>query len=173
MAEAMTDDPAARVQATLTALGLEIAVERFATATATAEQAASAAGCDLGQIVKSMLFVAAERPVLLLIAGDRRADTALLAPLLGVPRKRIRLASAAEALLFTGYAVGGVPPLGHPTPLETLVDETFDRFTTLIAAGGSSCALFRIERTLLLRLTQGREAAISAPPPEPRPLERR
>lgn len=169
----MTDDPAARVQAALAALGAEIPVERYAASTATAEAAAKVAGCALGQIVKSMLFIAVERPVLLLIAGDRRADTARLAPLLGVPRKRIRLASPAEALTFTGYAVGGVPPLGHPAPIETLVDQTFDRFTTLVAAGGSPRALFRIERTLLLQLTRGREAAISAPAAEPDPQEQR
>src|SRR5947209_18724936 len=121
------DDAPARVQQALDALGSGLRVQVLDLLTDTAPAAAAAAGCELGQIVKSMLFMADGRPLLLLIAGDRKADTSRLAPLLGVPRKRIKLATPEEVRELTGYDIGGVPPLGHPQPLETLIDRSLAR----------------------------------------------
>src|SRR5262249_32213066 len=109
----MAGTPSERVQAAPDALHPGLRVVTFDALTDTA---AAAAGCELGQIVKSLLFVVDRRPVMLLVAGDRKADTARLAPLLGVPRKRIRMASSDEVRELTGFEVGGVPPLGHPRP---------------------------------------------------------
>lgn len=158
----MNEDPAARVQTAIAAIHPDLRVEVHHGSTATADGAAAAAGCELGQIVKSMLFIAATRPLLALVAGDRRADTARLAHLLGVPRKRLRLATPEEVVATTGYAIGGVPPLGHPAPIETLIDASFDRYDELFAAAGSDHAVFRIPRTLLVELTRGRVAEFTA-----------
>jgi prolyl-tRNA editing enzyme YbaK/EbsC (Cys-tRNA(Pro) deacylase) len=156
------DEPIARVQAALDGLnwGLRVVSAYWV---ATAAEAATAAGCAPGQIVKSLVFVANERPLLLLIAGDRRADLGLISPLLGLSRKRIKMASAGEVLAITGFAVGGVPPFGHARPLETLIDDSFDRFDELVAAGGTAHARFRLGRALLVELSRGRVAAISVP----------
>ncbi len=152
----------ARVQAALDSADSGLRVQLFELLTDTAPAAAAAAGCELGQIVKSMLFIAGGRPVLLLIAGDRRADTSKLAPLLGVPRKRIKMASQAEVLALTGFEVGGVPPLGHLAPIETLIDRSLERFQTVYAAAGSVNAIFRVGREQLLKLTNARPAEISS-----------
>ncbi|HLZ72461.1 MAG TPA: YbaK/EbsC family protein [Dehalococcoidia bacterium] len=152
----MADDPAARVQAAISALHPGLHVEIHAGSTATAEGAAAAAGCELGQIVKSLLFIAGERPVLALVAGDRKADVPLLAILLGVPRKRLRLAKPEEVIETTGYPIGGVPPLGHPVRIETVIDASFARYGELFAAAGTANTVFRIGRDLLVELTGGR-----------------
>jgi prolyl-tRNA editing enzyme YbaK/EbsC (Cys-tRNA(Pro) deacylase) len=158
----MLPEPAARVQAALDAAchGLQVVVHDASTATAL--DAAAAAGCEPGQIVKSLLFIANEAPVLLLVAGDRRADTAKLAPLLGVPRKRVRMATPDEVLSLTGYEVGGVPPLGHPQPLETILDASLDRFQELYAAAGTGNTVFRVDRAVLVELTRARVADVSS-----------
>jgi prolyl-tRNA editing enzyme YbaK/EbsC (Cys-tRNA(Pro) deacylase) len=155
-------DGPARVQQALDAKQSGRSVQIHTARTDTAAAAAAAADCELGQIVKSMLFMADGRPVLLLIAGDRKADTGKLAPLLGVPRKRIKMASAAEVLMLTGYEVGGVSPLGHPRQLETLIDSSLGRFETVYAAAGSVHAVFASDLGLLQRLTGGRAVDISA-----------
>ncbi len=156
------EDSAARVQAAIAALHPDLRVEIHAGSTATAEGAASAAGCALGQIVKSLLFIAGTRPLLALVAGDRKADVPRLAVLLGVPRKRLRLATPDEVLAITGFPIGGVPPLGQPAPIETLIDAAFERYDTLYAAAGTPHAVFRIRRALLVELTGGRVASFTA-----------
>jgi prolyl-tRNA editing enzyme YbaK/EbsC (Cys-tRNA(Pro) deacylase) len=155
------DDPAARVQAAIAALHPDLHVEIHSDSTATAEDAAQAAGCALGQIVKSMLFMADARPVLALVAGDRKVDVPGLAVLLGVPRKRLRLATPDSVREYTGFDVGGVPPLGHPAPIETVIDASFERYDELYAAAGSAHAVFRIPRPLLVELTGGRVASFT------------
>jgi len=156
-------DPIARVQAALDSVNSGLRVTVSEAAGATADTAAAATGSAPGQIVKSLVFVATGRPLLLLVAGDRRADLGLVAPLLGLPRKRIRMATASEVESLTGFAVGGVPPFGHVRPLETLIDDSFDRFDELVVAGGSAYARIRIGRALLVELSRGRVAAISVP----------
>lgn len=158
----MNDDPAAHVQTVIAALHPDLRVEIHDGSTATADGAAAAAGCELGQIVKSMLFITGTRPLLALVAGDRKADTSRLAVLLGVPRKRLRLATPDEVVTATGYPIGGVPPLGHPAPIETIIDASFDRYDELFAAAGTAHAVFRIRRPLLVELTGGRVAEFTA-----------
>jgi len=136
-------------------------VEVLRESTRTAEDAARAVGCPLGAIVKSLLFLAEERPVLVLASGDRQVDTAKLAKLLGIGRKKLKMADAEAVRRHTSYAVGGVPPLGHPQCLPTYVDSELARFDTLYAAAGSADALFAIERDELLRVAAGRLADIA------------
>lgn len=103
--------------------------------TRTAGEAADAVGCGVGQIVKSLVFVRDELPLMVLCAGDRRVDA-----------KRLGLipASAEQARPATGFAIGGIPPLGHDSELETLVDVSLRRFQTVWCAAGTPHAVFEV-----------------------------
>jgi len=148
-------DPTERVQAALDALGLEIRVQRFDRSTGTAEQAAEAVGCELGAIVKSLCFVVNGRPTLVLAAGDRRVDAKALRRIYDLSKRKVKIAHPEDVLAWTGYAVGGVPPVGHPRPLPTLIDRSLARFETVYAAAGSANALFPIPYATLVRATGG------------------
>jgi prolyl-tRNA editing enzyme YbaK/EbsC (Cys-tRNA(Pro) deacylase) len=151
----MTSDPLARVQAALDVLHLGIQVQRFELPTATAAQAAAAIGCDLGAIVKSLCFLIDGQPVLVLAAGDRRVDSKALRRIFDVSKKKVKIADPAVVLAATGFAVGGVPPLGHPEPLPTLIDASLSRFETVYAAAGSGDTIFPIAYTTLVEVTHG------------------
>ena len=97
------------------ALGLDIRVTEFTTSTRTAEDAAQAVGCQVGQIVKSLLFVVRDQPTLVLVSGANRLDEKKLATLCGVGRKQVKRGDADTARQATGFAIGGVPPFGHAT----------------------------------------------------------
>jgi Cys-tRNA(Pro) deacylase len=150
-----------RVLATLDARGLGIKVVEFIASTATAPEAAAAAGCNLGAIVKSLLFLIDGQPTLVLVAGDRMADHKKLAAQFDVSKKRVKLADAETVLRVTGYEVGGVPPVGHNSPLPTLVDESLRRFETVWAAAGVHNAVFPIALAKLIEITGGWVAAIT------------
>ena len=139
-----TDEPAVRVRGALAALGHDVEILVVAGSTHTAEMAAAAAGCDLGQIVKTLVIYVSGEPRLALVAGDRRLDDRLVAAHVGVGRKQVKLASAEQVLALTGYAVGGVSPFGLPQPLDVLVDEGLRRFETVWVAGGTASAIFPI-----------------------------
>jgi prolyl-tRNA editing enzyme YbaK/EbsC (Cys-tRNA(Pro) deacylase) len=148
-------DPADRVQAALDALGLAIHVQRFDRSTGTAPQAAAAVGCELGAIVKSLCFLIDGQPVLVLAAGDRRVDSKALRRIYGVSKRKVKIADPQTVLAETGYAVGGVPPLGHPRPLTTLIDCSLSRYETVYAAAGSANSIFPIPYRTLVEVTQG------------------
>ncbi len=133
---------------------LPINVQELPISARTAQLAADAVNTPLGSIVKSLIFIADSRAVLVLVAGDQRADATKIAQFVGASNAQI--ANAEQVRAHTSYAIGGVPPVAHPTPLETLVDETLMRFNQVWAAAGAPNALFEIELKLLLELTQGR-----------------
>lgn len=153
--------PSERVQAALDAKGLGIRVVEFPCSTATAEQAAAAAGCPLGAIVKSLLFLIDGQPVLVLVAGDRMADPRRIAARFGVGKKKVRLADAETVRTLTSYEIGGVPPVGHPVPLTTLIDDSLGRFDVVWAAAGTSNAVFPIPFSLLAQITSGEVASLA------------
>jgi Cys-tRNA(Pro) deacylase len=153
--------PSERVQAALDILGLGIPVVEFGASTATAPEAAAAAGCELGAIVKSLLFLINGQPVLVLVAGDRMADHKKLAARFEVGKKRVKLADAETVLRVTGYEVGGVPPVGHPVRLPTLVDASLSRFETVWAAAGAHNAVFPIAFSKLVEITSGQVVALT------------
>jgi prolyl-tRNA editing enzyme YbaK/EbsC (Cys-tRNA(Pro) deacylase) len=126
---------AVRVADSLAAAGLDVTVVEHAESSRTAEEAAATAGCELGQIVKSLVFVDDTGPVLVLCAGDRRVDAAALG---------VRRAKPDQVREATGFAIGGVPPLGHPAPLRTLVDASLRRFATVWCAAGTPNAVFEV-----------------------------
>jgi prolyl-tRNA editing enzyme YbaK/EbsC (Cys-tRNA(Pro) deacylase) len=131
------------MQERLRELGLDVQVVELDESTRTATDAARAVGCDVAQIVKSLVLVAAGEPVLCLCAGDRRVD------LEGIGGEA-RMATAAEARDATGFAVGGVPPLGHDGPVRTIVDASLRRFGEVWCAAGTPRAVFRVETERLL-----------------------
>ncbi len=106
------------VQQALATLGLPGRVRTFDESTHTAQEAANAVGCELGQIVKTLFFMAEGRPTMALVAGDRQVDTAALAELVGVGRKKLKMGTPEEVLETTGYRVGGVAPVGWPKPCD-------------------------------------------------------
>src|SRR5579884_3076130 len=110
---------AKRVAEALAAAGLDVEVQEFAESTRTAEEAAVAVGATVGQIVKSLVFLAGDQPILALVSGANRADTAKLAAAAGA---LIRRADADRVRAATGYAIGGVPPLGLTSDLSTYFD---------------------------------------------------
>lgn len=137
--------------------GIVVEVRRFPEGTRTAADAARAVGCEIGQIVKSLVFAADGRPFLALTSGPNLADPAKLAALLGAGT--VARANPEEARRATGYAIGGTPPFGHREPLEVLVDEDLMRFDLLWAAAGAPDAVFPVTPADLLRLSGGRLAA--------------
>jgi Cys-tRNA(Pro) deacylase len=153
--------PVARVRAALSALGGGHEVVEFAVSTATAEEAAAAVGCQIGQIIKSLFFMAEGRPTLVLVAGDRQVDTARLAALLGIGRKKLRLGSPDDVFAATGFHVGGVSPVGLTGQCDVVVDESLRRFDRTWAAAGAENAVFAIDPARLVELTGGQWAAIT------------
>jgi prolyl-tRNA editing enzyme YbaK/EbsC (Cys-tRNA(Pro) deacylase) len=140
-----------RVQAALDALGLDIHALRVPGSAKTAVQAADAVGCAVGAIVKSLVFVAGEEPALVLCPGDRRVDTARVAALCGAATAR--MASPEVVRAVTGYAIGGVPPLGHATPVRIFMERALLAQPLVYAAAGAPDALFPIEPGRLQAVT--------------------
>lgn len=148
-----------RVQGALKAAGLDISVVKLQESARTAQLAADALDTALGSIVKSLLFLADGEPVLVLVAGDRRADPARLKRLLGA--RRVMIANAERVRRETGFSIGGVPPVGHRQPLPTWIDGSLGRFETIYAAAGHPRAVFPIAFETLVRITGGHVADVT------------
>lgn len=151
---------ARKVQAALAAFGLGLEVREFDASTRTAADAAKAIGCTVGQIAKSILFRAASsgRPVLVIASGTNRVDERKVAALLG---EKLGKADAEFVRVQTGFAIGGVPPVGHTVPPATFVDQDLMAFAEIWAAAGTPNAVFRLTPQDLARITGGRVAAIA------------
>jgi len=142
-----------RIREAAAALGLSIQVRRFPEGTRTAPDAARAVGCDVGQIVKSLVFMADGRPLLALTSGANRVDVGKLAVLAG--SSEVRRASAEEAREATGFAIGGTPPFGHARPLTVLVDRDLLGYDVVWAAAGTPDAVFALSPHERLRVSGG------------------
>ena len=158
----MTDDlprAAAAVVDAARSLGLDLDVREFPDGTRTAADAARAIGCQVDQIVKSLVFVADSEPVLVLTSGGNRVDVVKV----GKQRSAavVRKADAGEVRAATGYAIGGTPPFGHARDLPVLVDWHLTRFTEVWAAAGTPRHVFPITPTDLLRATGGEVADVT------------
>lgn len=130
----------------------DIEIQFFDESTATAPQAAAAIGCELGQIIKSLAFLIAGEPCLVLMGGDGRVEERALAAQYGVGRKRVRAAQAGQCVEIFGYAPGGVPPIGLRSEMPIWLDVGLRRYEVLYAAGGAPNAIFGIPRARLERL---------------------
>jgi prolyl-tRNA editing enzyme YbaK/EbsC (Cys-tRNA(Pro) deacylase) len=159
MTDAAVHPNVARVVEAARGAGLEIAVERFPAGTRTAVDAASAVGCDVAQIVKSLVFMADGAAVIALVGGDDRLDTGKLAAALGAAE--VRRATGDEARTATGFAIGGVPPLGHAAALPVLIDDQLLAHREVWAAAGLPDAVFRVDPVRLAAAAGARRADLA------------
>lgn len=125
-------------------------VKAFPEGTRTAVDAARAVGCELGQIVKSLVFLAAGKPVVALVSGSNRLDERRLAAVAGDP---VAKADAETARAATGYAIGGVPPFGHATEVPVFMDRDLLAYPAVWAAAGRPDSVFEIEPARLRELS--------------------
>ena len=154
----MSDDRADAFRARLSARGIEIEPREMDASTHTAQQAADALGCSVAAIVKSLLFEVGGEPLLVLASGPDRVDTRLLSELVAAP---VTMADAKRVKLVTGSSIGGVPPLGHPEQLRTVMDETLLTLPLVWAAAASARSVFSIEPNRLAELTGATVARVS------------
>ena len=143
---------ARRVAEALAAAGVQTTVIECAQSTRTAEQAAAAVGTTVGRIVKSLVFMVGQEPLLALVSGANRLDTERLAAHLGRP---VRRASTDEVREATGFGIGGVPPVGHARPLAVVIDRDLVAYDVVYAAAGTPHAVFPITPADLQRVTGG------------------
>jgi Cys-tRNA(Pro) deacylase len=160
---------AQRVADAAQALGLDVEIIEFEQTTRTAQEAADAigkhpsgAGCQVAQIVKSLLFVVDGEPVMALISGANKLDERRLAALRGVGRKKVKRADADTTKAVTGFSIGGVPPFGHKSSLPVYIDQDLTRFEVVWAAAGTPFAVFAITPGELVRASGGMVADLAA-----------
>jgi prolyl-tRNA editing enzyme YbaK/EbsC (Cys-tRNA(Pro) deacylase) len=144
--------------------GVELEIRVFDESTHTAADASAALDADLGQIVKSLVFVAPAEdgslePVLCLVSGPNRVDVARLAAVTG--EMDIRRATAREAQELTGFTIGGIPPFGHARTVRTIMDPDLGRFQTVWAAAGTPTAVFPVPPATLRTLANATVAPIT------------
>lgn len=151
---------AARVAEAAAILGLTVELQVFPDGTRTAEDAARAIGVEVGQIVKSLVFTLDDAVVMALVSGRNRLDEDRLGATLG--GTAVGRVDANGVRAATGYAIGGVPPFGHPAPLPTAIDEDLLEYTEVWAAAGTPRDVFAISPADLVRITGGTVAALRA-----------
>lgn len=138
--------------------GVRLDVRIMDQSTHTAADAAAAIGCTVGAIVKSLLFLAGDEPLLVLASGTNRVDTAGLGTRLGAA---VTMADAKRVKAATGYSIGGVPPFGHPAPLRTVFDQDLLGYPEVWAAAGSATTVFGMDPERLIELTAGEIMPVS------------
>ena len=150
---------ARKVQDALNAHGLQCQVLELKQTTRSAKDAAEAVGCDVGQIVKSLVFKgkASHKPVLVVASGSNRVNEKRLAELVAEP---VKMPDADFVRQKTGFVIGGVPPVGHIESLETYIDEDLFKYEEIWAAAGTPHALFKLTPTDLETITGGLVASI-------------
>ncbi len=150
---------AQKVQLALKDHGLEAAVVEFSHSTRTAKEAAEAIGCEVGQIAKSLVFRGKQsnRPVLVIASGINRVNEKKLQSYLG---EKIEKADAAFVLEHTGFAIGGVPPVGHTEYIKPFIDEDLLGYREIWSAAGTPHAVFKLTPDELLKITRGDIVAV-------------
>lgn len=145
---------AQKIQDLLFSLGYNYTVIEHAESTRTAQEAADRAGCELGQIVKSLIFQGktSGKPILVLTSGANRVDEKLISEYAAEPIKR---ADVDFVRAVTGFAIGGVPPIGHNQKMETYLDEDLQQYLLVWAAAGTPNSIFELTPTDLQKMTQG------------------
>lgn len=148
-----------KIQEALAELGGDFQVVEFPATTRTAADAAKAIGCSVAQIAKSIVFRTAStrRPVMVIASGANRVNEARVAALVGEPVEKADAEFVREA---TGFAIGGVPPIGHAQPIRTLIDEDLLKLGEIWAAAGTPNAVFRLQAQSLVAMTSGTVEAI-------------
>jgi Cys-tRNA(Pro) deacylase len=119
----------------------------------TALEAASSLGCEVGAIVKSLLFKTKNSFILCLVAGDKKASLNKIKKTLNI--KDVSMAAAEDVKTITGYSIGGVSPIGHLKKIDIFIDNSLERFTSLFAAAGHPNCVFKIDFKNLQKITYG------------------
>lgn len=160
MSEKELSKNAKRVQAALAAFGLDLVVVEFPESTRTAQEAADAIGCSVEQIVKSLVFqrIPSRQPLMIATSGGNRVNEKHIKELLG---EKIVRADAEFVKEVTGYPIGGVPPLAHTQPIETIIDEDLLKYEEIWAAAGTPNAVFRLSPQELALITRGKVEKIT------------
>jgi prolyl-tRNA editing enzyme YbaK/EbsC (Cys-tRNA(Pro) deacylase) len=150
---------AQKIQDQLKSLGYDYTVVEHSESTRTAQEAADRAGCALGQIVKSLIFKGKDsgKPILVLTSGSNRVDEKRISGYAGEPIGR---ADADFVRAVTGFAIGGVPPVGHIQKMDTYIDEDFLQYPTIWAAAGTPNAIFELKTEDLQKMTSGTIAQV-------------
>jgi prolyl-tRNA editing enzyme YbaK/EbsC (Cys-tRNA(Pro) deacylase) len=134
--------------------GLDVTPMVFPDGTKTSADAAEAAGCELSAIAKSIVMMAGDEPVVVMISGDRRVDTARLAEATG--KSPVRRATLDEARTHTGWAAGGTPALGYVNPVEVLADRSLQRHDEVWSAAGTPTTIYPVPLDDLVRVADAR-----------------
>ncbi len=150
---------AQKVQNALHALGVNCQVIEMPASTRTAQEAADAVGCQVGQIVKSLIFRGknSHTPYLFLVSGANRVNEKKISEMLG---EKIEKADADYVREYSGFAIGGVPPVGHLHQIGTYIDEDLLKYAEIWAAAGTPFAVFKLTPQELLSITQGKVIAV-------------
>jgi prolyl-tRNA editing enzyme YbaK/EbsC (Cys-tRNA(Pro) deacylase) len=150
---------AQKIQNLLTSLGYDYIVVEHTESTRTAQEAADRASCDLGQIVKSLIFKGKEsgKPILVLASGANRVNEKRIGEFAG---EAIVKPDADFVRAVTGFVIGGVPPIGHAEKMETYLDEDFLQYPTIWAAAGTPNAIFELKTSDLQAMTDGKVVSI-------------
>ena len=146
-------EPVKRVQSILSNFDTEKKVVILDNSARTALEAASSLGCEIGAIVKSLLFRTENSFTLCLVAGDKKASLNKIKKTLNI--KDVSMASAEDVKNITGYTIGGVSPIGHLNKVDIFIDNSLERFTSLFAAAGHPNCVFEINFTDLQKITNG------------------
>ncbi len=149
-----------KVEKALKAHGLECQVLNMEETTRSAQDAANSLGCRVEQIVKSLVFMTkkTKKPILVIASGANRVNTKKIRNLLSEP---IKMADPDFVRAKTGFAVGGVPPLGHSNPLATFIDEDLLKYSEIWAAAGTSNTMFKLSPDDLQKITQGQVISVT------------
>lgn len=150
----LSDPKVARVVDAGAGLGVDVAPVTFENETRTAVDAAAAVGCELGAIVKTLVFQGQDGPVLLLVSGANRVDLARAAVEVGVPK--LGKADATEAKKASGFSIGATPPFGHARKLPIFMDEDLLGYPEVWAAGGRTDTVFPVTPKDLARATEAK-----------------
>jgi len=145
---------AEKVQIVLNKFGFELNVIELSDSTRTAQEAADTIGCDVSQIAKSLIFKGktSQKPILIVASGTNRVNEKVIKEYLG---EKLEKADADFVLVHTGFAIGGIPPIGHKTSITTLIDEDLMQYEEIWAAAGTPHAVFKLTPKILAEITNG------------------
>tara|TARA_B100000900_G_C20301553_1_gene602446 strand:- start:221 stop:700 length:480 start_codon:yes stop_codon:yes gene_type:complete len=149
----LDNEPVRRVEKILREFDSNQKVIVLDTSARTALEAASSLGCEVGAIIKSLLFKTENFHTLCLVAGDKKASSIKIKEILNI--KNVTMASADEVKNVTGYSIGGVSPIGHLKKIDILIDNSLKRFSFLFAAAGHPNCIFKIDFENLKKITNG------------------
>ena len=153
MEDLLNKEPVKRVQEFITQFDSKLKISILDTTARTAKDAAESLGCEIGAIVKSLVFRADDTFLICLVAGDKRCSLNKLKKV--ISKKDVSMANADEVKSNTGFSIGGVAPIAHLKQLNILIDKSLSRFQNVFAAAGHPNSIFKIEYTQLVQITKG------------------